>query len=71
MQDVESLGLTVTIEEEDEDGYDMVDELYIPVTMYSFSKSKKYNGIRGIATITLGYSFITINDQSKNKNDQG
>ena len=70
MQDDQSIGLTVTIDEKDEDGYDMVDEIYIPVTMYSFSKSKMYTGIRGIATVTLGYSFITINDKSNNNNNE-
>ena len=70
MQDDQSIGLTVTIDEQDEDGYDMVDEIYIPVTMYSFSKSKMYNGIHGIATVTLGYNFITINDKSNNNNNE-
>ena len=65
-QDFQYINLTVTIDEQDQDGYDIVDIMHIPVAMYSFSKSAKYNGILGIATVTLGYSFVSIIDQSSN-----
>ena len=58
----------MTIEEEDRDGYDIVDTIHIPVALYSFSRSEKYTGTLGIATMTLGYSFITIDDKSSSGN---
>ena len=50
----------------------MVDEVHIPIMMNSFSASEKYFGAHGIATITLGYSFIMITDlDNSNVNQKG
>ena len=61
-QDFNHVNLTVTIEEENPDNYDLVDEVYVPIAMNGFSESEQYVGIHGIATITLGYSFIIISN---------
>ena len=44
--------------------FDLVDKMHIPIRVYDFLKSAEFTGVHGIATITLGYSFITVTDNS-------
>ena len=56
--------LTVTIEEEDLDGFDVVDRIDIPLPTSTFSDSVEHTGEYGIATIRLGYSFVSVVNQN-------
>ena len=63
-QDLEHLKLSIIIEEEDLNGFDVVDKIDLPLPTCAYTESEAHTGINGIATIRLGYSFVSLIDQS-------
>ena len=63
-QDLEYLKLSITIEEEDLDGFDVVDKIDLPLPTCTYTDSEEHTGINGIATVHLGYSFVSLIEQS-------
>ena len=60
IQDFNGVQLIVVIEKQRVDYFELVDKVYIPIAMNCFSESEEYYGMHGIAGITLGYTFIIV-----------
>lgn len=64
---LQDVNLTVTVEEQNVGGFDMIDDITVPIRACDlFSPSTKYYGIYGIASITLAYTILTTSEQYRN-----
>lgn len=50
------------------DGFDVVDSIEVPLPTCTFVESTEHTGVLGIATVRLGYSFVSFVNQSTTGN---
>ena len=71
IQDFNEVQLIVVIEEQRPDHFELVDKVCIPIAMNDFSESEEYQGMHGIARISLGYMFIIASQGNSDAVHQG